>query len=135
MSGRDLHRVTTKCAFYSPDGSKVLVVEYTSGKFGLPGGHVDAGEIPDDAMKRELAEELGLVDVVVTRRDFWTHNNGKIILGYTATLDESTPLVLQEEEVASALWVTVDDVASGKVVLSSYDQFVCEFRPQQSQLA
>ncbi|MGC2444652.1 NUDIX hydrolase [Candidatus Binatus sp.] len=47
--------------------SKILLGKRASGKFlypdywDLPGGHLEAGESPDQALIRELEEELGIV--------------------------------------------------------------------------
>lgn len=130
MSERYLARVSCKVALYTPDGSKVLAVEYSPGNFGLPGGHIEAGEHPDDAMHRELHEELGLKDLALDRKDFWLHDNGKLILGFIGTLHEDASLVLQEEELRSALWVPVVDVESGVFAIPSYDQFIVRNQPR-----
>ena len=48
----------------NPDG-KILFLHRTSasrigaGRWGLPGGHIEAGETPMEAMGREIAEEIG----------------------------------------------------------------------------
>lgn len=130
MAGnRDTHRVTCKCALFSPDQKQVLVVDYGKEGYGLPGGHIDAGESPDQAMARELFEELGLKNQTLNHADFMMHQNGKIILGYVGILDTSTQLRPQIEEMQQAIWVDVDDVRSGKVSVPSYHRLICEYQP------
>jgi 8-oxo-dGTP diphosphatase len=53
------------CALIDADG-RVLIAERPAGKpmaglWEFPGGKVDAGERPEDALIRELQEELGIV--------------------------------------------------------------------------
>ncbi len=129
MRTRDTHRVTCKCALFSPDCSQVLVVDYGKEGYGLPGGHIDAGESPDEAMARELFEELGLKDQKLQHADFMMHQNGKVILGYVGTLDPTVELTPQVEEMQQAIWVDVDDVKNGKVSVPSYSDLVCKNRP------
>ena len=47
---------------------------YAAGRWGIFGGHIEAGESPEDAALREMSEELGLhlerpLDLVVRRVD------------------------------------------------------------------
>ncbi len=47
-------------------GNKVLFIRrcntgYKDGLFTLPSGHIDEGELPSEAMIRELKEEVGLI--------------------------------------------------------------------------
>lgn len=94
--------MTTKAAIYSLDGDAVLLtdIKESDGRrsFGLPGGHMDHGEQPDQAMVRELREELGVVVQDLARADFFMHPNGKVVLGYTGRLSRDVRLVSQEPE-------------------------------------
>lgn len=131
MAERHGLRVSCKCALYTADGSKVLLSRYgPQNGFGLPGGHVEADETPDEAMGRELLEEVGLTGVAVTKRDFWMHDDGKLVLGYTGVLDETTKLKIQLEEISDAVWIAVSEIAEGRVVISSYSKFICQFQPK-----
>ncbi len=55
------YRASVKAFVYDADG-KVLAVKENGDKWSLPGGGVDHGETPLEALKRELAEELGMTD-------------------------------------------------------------------------
>lgn len=129
---RHFLRVSCKCALYTLDGTKVLLSEYAESDYGLPGGHMEEGEVPDEAMLRELYEELGIRDVLLEHRDFWMHENGKLLLGYVGILDESTPLVIQDSELSGAKWIRIEDIKSKTIIVGSYDEFILENQPKVS---
>lgn len=124
MGERYRNRISCKAALYAPGRQKVLLVETTPGEYSLPGGHMEQGETPDEAMRRELMEEIGVAPETLRRKDFWLHSGGKLILGFEGELDESTHFTLQAEEVASVRWALVADVVSGEIDLRSYAPFV-----------
>lgn len=121
---RDLLRVTCKCAIFTPDKSKVLLADYGRDGYGLPGGHIDAGESPDEAMRRELDEELGVKNIQLRRVDFFIHPNGKIVLGFMATMSESSQFTTQPEEINGVVWQSITEIRSGKVSVPSYRDFI-----------
>lgn len=123
---RALHPVSAKVAIYTPDYTKVLVAEYLPGRFGLPGGHLDDDETPEHALVRELSEELGVTLLLsdITPQTFWKHDEGKIVLGFTATLPESTTFTLDPSEVEAVHWVNVASITADHPATRSYDQFI-----------
>lgn len=91
-------------------GPGVLLTRRTSrlrdhpGQFALPGGSVEAGETPEDAARRELAEELGLDvgrDAVLGRLDDYPTRSGFVI----------TPMVLGAVGAVADLRPSPDEVA------------------------
>lgn len=95
-----------KCLLRS--GDHVLLVRHTYGPpvWDLPGGGVKRGEDPLAAARREMAEELGLMDAdwrpagTVTGRQNFRHDT---VHGFTAELS-SLDLVPNLAELASVRW-------------------------------
>jgi 8-oxo-dGTP pyrophosphatase MutT (NUDIX family) len=120
-------RVTCKAAIYDPTRQFVLVASYTPTKNGLPGGHLEPGELPDEAMKRELREEIGFVPSDLERKDFWVHSDGKVILGYVASASKDQAFTIDSIELRSIDWTSLDSIRSGEVEVESYDEFVLKW--------
>ncbi len=123
---RPRHRVSTKIALLNPAKSKVLLTRLHDGRYGLPGGHVEGNETPEEAIGRELREELGVIyQGSLHKSDFWRDPNGdRILLGFIGSIDEALPLTLQEEEVTGVYWASIDDFDSGKVTTETYEPFI-----------
>ena len=79
-----LYRVSIKALVFNEDG-EILLCQEKNGKWDMPGGGIDHGETPQEALKREVMEEMG-VEVsevsnspsmflsVLTDLGFWTAN-------------------------------------------------------------
>ncbi len=70
------------------------------------GGHMDPGESPDEALRREAAEELGITDISV-RHDksyIWqSATERELVYTFTGTSSE-TPVVNKEEIEEGRFW-------------------------------
>jgi 8-oxo-dGTP pyrophosphatase MutT (NUDIX family) len=134
-NGRDLHRVTTKVAIYTPSGSHAMVMHMYVGKeremYGLPGGHIDTGEQPDETIVRELDEELGIKVSNLRHIDFFIHSNGKIVLSYTATLPHNTVITPSDPAKEIGVWLSRDEF-DDIVIESNYRALVLDNWPKNT---
>lgn len=115
-------------------GDQVLLARLSrfaveTGHWTLPGGGVDHGERPADALAREMLEETGLVAVVgdlLSVHDLHltgTAPNGRhedfhaVNLIFAATVpDDAQPRVLETDGTTDEVaWIDVADIASGAV--------------------
>ena len=127
MNSRPTFRVSCKAAIFDPSGELVLVTRYTATKSGLPGGHVEQGEMPDDTIVRELQEEIGVAPTDLERKDFFVTDKGKVILGYIATLPLDQAFDIDAVEVMALDWVKVSDIKAGYDSAGQYDEFVLKW--------
>lgn len=126
------HKVSTKIALYSHDGQAVLVMHYPRrGVNGLPGGHVERGEQPDFALRRELREELNIEVGDLHRADFFLREGatGSIILAYTATAPEGLVVQPPKPKSETAEWMQRDQIQGIMHISTEYKRFVLENWP------
>ena len=69
----DLKYRQSTVAMVIDDENRVLIVQkknYNNNEWDMPGGgvHTDKGEIPEDALLRELNEELGLTNFKILKK-------------------------------------------------------------------
>jgi 8-oxo-dGTP pyrophosphatase MutT (NUDIX family) len=135
MLFRPRFEVSVKLALYDTVNRKVLVMCYPLHSegltYGLPGGHVEKGEYPDDALRRELEEELGLTLADVSRRDFFRREgvNSLIILAYTAQTAGDVVLQPPRPTVEYGEWVDRVTIENGSMLKGEYKRFVLENWP------
>ncbi|MGB2786758.1 MAG: NUDIX hydrolase [Candidatus Saccharimonadaceae bacterium] len=99
--------VSAKAAIYDVSCERVLVIHMDDiVSYGLPGGHVDEGEALDDAMRRELLEECGIVPDELAHADFFIHSEGKIVLAYVGRVYDDTLFSRQDNLEGIPKWLT-----------------------------
>eukprot|EP01083_Nonionella_stella_P105213 302531_1 len=100
-----------------PDGRFLLVQEFASVGFWLPGGRVDPGETLCEAAIRETKEEAG-IDVELTgilTMEFTPcagYARLRVIFFGVPRDDEQLPKSIPDYESAGACWATVDDLGT-----------------------
>jgi mutator protein MutT len=84
-----------------------------AGQWALPGGRIDAGETPEEAALRELAEEVGLrldADAVLGRLDDYATRSGYLITPVVVWAGAARDMVPNAAEVASIHRIPADEL-------------------------
>jgi 8-oxo-dGTP diphosphatase len=89
----------------------------------FPGGGIEDGELPHEALIREMQEELGLL--VIPMVELWKNRTpwGTHLTWWETRLPTEFTFAPDEREVAEVLWMTERDLLSRADVLVSVSQF------------
>ena len=103
-------------AWITHNGKAILIQELDEAeeRWVLPGGRVDVGEMPRDAMVREVKEELGLDATVgdILDCNIFTSKSGQAhcIIVFAVTVDPKQSISVEQNEVLKAEWIAIDNV-------------------------
>ena len=94
------------------------------GKFCFPGGHIEPGETEEEALVREMQEELASAVRPLARIWQSTTAWNLDLAWWSAELLDPTQLVPNPHEVESVHWFTHDELARRNDLLSSNVEFL-----------
>jgi ADP-ribose pyrophosphatase YjhB (NUDIX family) len=107
-----------RAVLLDPAGRIALVRHHYVAGWYLPGGGVDKRESAEDAVRRELREEVGLADVAITGVLGVYHNRAEAkddhVIVFVARVDDAAGLVAADpREIAEAAWFAPDALPDG----------------------
>ena len=106
-----IYNTAVSMVVLSPKHDKiVLIKQYGRDKYILVAGYVNRGEAAEDAVKREVMEELGVEveDVRFNKSEFFEPSN-TLMLNFSCVA-KTEELNIAEKEVDSARWFSIEEV-------------------------
>jgi 8-oxo-dGTP diphosphatase len=105
------------CAVIADEAGRYLVAKRPmgkalGGKWEFPGGKIDAGEEPSDALLREIREEMGVTIRILDPLAEVLHHYETVsirLIPFLALIQEGDLVPLEHEEIR---WVALDEIQS-----------------------
>ena len=106
----------------TPAGPRFLLIRDQHHNWGFPKGHLDPGEIPEQAARREVGEETGILDLELHDAlgpiDWFFRARGRLVHKvchfFLFTSAEGEPVPQLEEGIMACTWDGYEE-ASGKL--------------------
>lgn len=114
------------------DGDRLLLTKYAGRaytKYALIAGFVEIGETLEQAVLREVKEEVGLTvkNLKFYKSQPWPFSD-TILAGFYAELDGDDTITLQEDELALGVWMKREDIPPEELKISLTGEMMEAFR-------
>jgi len=118
-------------------GSKLLLTVYANReykRYALIAGFIEIGESAEEAVKREVMEEVGVKvkNLRYYKSQPWGFSDS-LLFGYYADLDGDPDITIDENELSEAVWLERSDIDVEPDDLSLTNEMICRFRVQGKQ--
>ena len=98
-----------------------------SNLYALPGGHVEEGETPLDAVIREIYEELNITIPNVKLVGRYPYKNEVLNVYYYNNTEFDTSSIMLDDEHSDYRWFTYYEVLNSKDVMSNITMFINDY--------
>lgn len=101
---------------------------FPSAWYSLVAGYVDVGETLEEALEREVMEEVGLEvkNIRYYKSQPWPLS-GSMMIGYIAEADDKQPIIIDEKEIAEAAWFTRGNLPEHPSTISIAGEMIEKF--------
>lgn len=101
------------------DNRKEEILDEANGKWEVPGGKIEFGETPEDAIKRELFEETGYnvnVKQIIpySNVSMWEYSDYKqhtVIFFYICELENDEHIEIKDNRINTYKWITENELS------------------------
>ncbi len=109
------------------DNRYLLFKRRDSNLYSLPGGHVEEGETPLDAVIREIYEELNITIPNVKLVGRYPYKNEVLNVYYYNNTEFDTSSIMLDDEHSDYRWFTYYEVLNSKDVMSNITMFINDY--------
>lgn len=123
-----MYNVAISAEIMNAKKDKILLIkQYHTNRYVLVAGYVNLGEAPEDALVREIKEEVGLdvVDFSFNCSQYFEKTN-TLLINFGCTVS-SEDFAIKENEVDFARWFTISEARENIAANSLAEYFLCRF--------